>query len=156
MKKITYVCAISILSLSLIGCTSTSTTDNTPKTKQEHTKNAIQLNSANITDIEMLKTTNNNVSKSQTDNEEMIKSIVSAVQNGTPKTITLDQNKKQSAHSTITVTYKDDSKEEFLVWVDNTEQITIAKNEKKDKVEGVIVNIKDAKMMKDFFKNEKA
>ncbi|PFD42242.1 hypothetical protein CN285_09070 [Bacillus cereus] len=156
MKKITYVCAISILSLSLIGCTSTSTTDNTPKTKQEHTKNTIQLNSANITDIEMLKTTNNNVSKSQTDNEEMIKSIVSAVQNGTPKTITLDQNKRQSAHSTITVTYKDDSKEEFLVWVDNTEQITIAKNEKKDKVEGVIVNIKDAKMMKDFFKNEKA
>ncbi|MBJ3790573.1 hypothetical protein I8J38_18470, partial [Bacillus sp. OA1] len=46
---------------------------------------------------------------------------------------------------------KDDSKEEFLVWVDNKEQITIAKDEKKDKVEGVIVNIKDAKMMKDFF-----
>ena len=80
----------------------------------------------------------------------MIKSIVSAVQNGTPKTITLDQ-KRESAHSTITVTYKDDAKEEFLVWVDNKEQITIAKDEKKDKVEGVIVNIKDAKMMKDFF-----
>ncbi len=55
-------------------------------------------------------------------------------------------------HSTITVTYKDDAKEEFLVWVDNKEQITIAKDEKKDKVESVIVNIKDAKMMKDFFK----
>ena len=80
----------------------------------------------------------------------MIQSIVSAVQNGTPTTITLDQ-KRESAHSTITVTYKDDSKEEFLVWVDNKEQITIAKDEKKDKVEGVIVNIKDAKMMKDFF-----
>ena len=80
----------------------------------------------------------------------MIQSIVSTVQNGTPTTITLDQ-KRESAHSTITVTYKDDSKEEFLVWVDNKEQITIAKDEKKDKVEGVIVNIKDAKMMKDFF-----
>ncbi|MED0959099.1 hypothetical protein [Bacillus paramycoides] len=156
MKKITSICALTVLSFTLIGCTSTSTTDKTSQAKQEHTQNTIQLNSANITDIEMLKTTNNNVSKSQTDNEEMIKSIVSAVQNGTPKTITLDQNKRQSAHSTITVTYKDDSKEEFLVWVDNTEQITIAKNEKKDKVEGVIVNIKDAKMMKDFFKNEKA
>ncbi|EEM90979.1 hypothetical protein bthur0012_9060 [Bacillus thuringiensis serovar pulsiensis BGSC 4CC1] len=82
----------------------------------------------------------------------MIQPIVSAVQKGTPKTITLDQKKRKSAHSTITVTYKDDAKEEFLVWVDNKEQITIAKDKKKDKVEGVTVNIKNTKMMKDFFK----
>lgn len=82
----------------------------------------------------------------------MIQSIVSAVQKGTTKQITLDQKKRQSVHSTIIVTYKDDAKEDFLVWVDNKEQITIAKDEKKDKVEGVTVNIKDAKMMKDFFK----
>ncbi|PFI25184.1 hypothetical protein [Bacillus cereus] len=156
MKKITYVCALTVLSFSLIGCTSTSNTNKDSQVKQEHTQNTFQLNSANITDIEILKTTNNTTSKSQTDNEEMIKSITSAVQNGTPKTITLDQKKKQSAHSTITVTYKDDSKEEFLVWVDNKENITIAKDEKKDKVEGVTVNIKDAKMIKDFFKKDKA
>ncbi|WP_377866620.1 hypothetical protein [Bacillus sp. R86525] len=155
MKKITYICALSVLSFTLIGCTSTSTTNNTPKTKQENTKNAIQLNSADITNIELFRTTNNTTSKSQTDNEEMIQSIASAVQNGTPKTITLDQKQKQSVHSTITVTYKDDAKEEFLVWVDNKEQITIAKDEKKDKVEAVTVNIKGAKMMKDFFKNDK-
>ncbi|MGW6192522.1 hypothetical protein ACWFRC_17665 [Bacillus cereus] len=155
MKKITYICALSVLSFTLIGCTTTSTTNNTPKTKQENTKNAIQLNSADITNIEMFRTTSNTSSKSQTDNEEMIQSIASAVQNGTPKTIPLDQKKKQSAHSTITVTYKDDSKEEFLVWVDNKEQITIAKDEKKDKVAAVTVNIKGAKIMKDFFKNDK-
>ncbi|OFD48863.1 hypothetical protein [Bacillus mycoides] len=155
MKKITYICALSVLSFILIGCTSTSTTDKTSQAKQEHTQNTFQLNSANITDIEIFRTTNNTTSKSQTDNEEMIKSIVSAVQNGTPKTITLDQKKRTSAHSTITVTYKDGSKEEFLVWVDNTEQITIAKDEKKDKVEGVTLNIEGAKMMKDFFKNDK-
>lgn len=155
MKKITYVCALTVLSFSLIGCTSTSTTDKASQTTQEHTQNSIQLNSTNITDIEILRTGNNDISKSQTDNEEMIKSIVSAVQNGTSKTITLDQKKKQSAHSTITITYKDDSKEEFLVWVDNKEQITIAKDEKKGKVEGVIVNMKDVKMMNDFFKNDK-
>ncbi|MED2784567.1 hypothetical protein P4261_05120 [Bacillus thuringiensis] len=151
MKKIISICALAALSFTLIGCTYTSATDKTSQAKQEHTQNTFQLNSANITDIEILKTTNNTTSKSQTDNEEMIKSIVSAVQNGTPKTITLDQKKKQSAHSTMTVTYKDDSKEEFLVWIDNKEQITIAKDEKKDKVESMIVNIKDAKMMKDFF-----
>ncbi|ACK95692.1 MULTISPECIES: hypothetical protein [Bacillus cereus group] len=151
MKKIISICALTALSFTLIGCTSTSVTDKSSQVKQEHTQNTFQLNSANITDIEILKTTNNTTSKSQTDNEEMIKSIVSAVQNGTPKTITLDQKKKQSVHSTITVTYKDDEKEEFLVWVDNKEQITIAKDEKKDKVESVIVNIKDTKMMKDFF-----
>ncbi|WP_254489055.1 hypothetical protein [Bacillus thuringiensis] len=151
MKKIISICALTALSFTLIGCTSTSATDKTSQAKQEHTQNAFQLNSANISDIEILKTTNHTTSKSQTDNEEMIKSIVSAIQNGTPKTITLDQKKRESAHSTITVTYKDDSKEEFLVWVDNKEQITIAKDEKKDKAEGVIVNIKDAKMMKDFF-----
>ncbi|OFD50972.1 hypothetical protein BWGOE3_10550 [Bacillus mycoides] len=155
MKKITYICALSVLSFTLIGCTSTSTTDKTSQAKQEHTQNTFQLNSANTTDIEIFRTTNNTTSKSQTDNEEMIKSIISAVQNGTPKTITLDQKKRASAHSTITVTYKDDSKEEFLVWVDNKEQITIAKDEKKDKVEGVTLNIKGAKMMKDFFKNDK-
>ncbi|AKR08095.1 hypothetical protein [Bacillus thuringiensis] len=151
MKKIISICALAALSFTLIGCTNTSATDKTSQAKQEHTQNTFQLNSANITDIEILKTTNNTTSKSQTDNEEMIKSIVSAVQNGTPKTITLDQKKKQSAHSTMTVTYKDDSKEEFFVWIDNKEQITIAKDEKKDKVESMIVNIKDAKMMKDFF-----
>ncbi|HDR7633513.1 TPA: hypothetical protein QCX75_002256 [Bacillus mycoides] len=155
MKKIISICALTALSFTLIGCTSTSTTNNTPTTKQENTKNAIQLNSADITNIEMLRTTSNTSSKSQTDNEEMIQSIASAVQKGTPKTITLDQKKKQSAHSTITVTYKDDSKEEFLVWVDNKEQITIAKDEKKDKAEAVTVNIKGAKLMKDFFKNDK-
>ncbi|MCU4846163.1 hypothetical protein [Bacillus cereus] len=147
MKKTISICALTALSFTLIGCTSTSATD----VKQERTQHTFQLNSANISDIEILKTTNHTTSKSQTDNEEMIKSIVSAVQNGTPKTITLDQKKRESAHSTITVTYKDDSKEEFLVWVDNKEQITITKDEKKDKVEGVIMNIKDAKMMKDFF-----
>ncbi|HDX9492651.1 hypothetical protein [Bacillus thuringiensis] len=151
MKKIISICALTALSFTLIGCISTSVTDKSSQVKQEHTQNTFQLNSANITDIEILKTTNHTTSKSQTDNEEMIKSIVSAVQNGTPKTITLDQKKKQSVHSTITVTYKDDEKEEFLVLVDNKEQITIAKDEKKDKVEGVIVNIKDAKMMKGFF-----
>ncbi|MED0997113.1 hypothetical protein P4T34_16705 [Bacillus mobilis] len=155
MKKIISICALTALSFTLIGCTSTSATDKASQAKQEHTQTTFQLNSANITDIAILSTINNNVSKSQTDNEEMIKSIVSAVQKGTPKAITLDQKKRESAHSTITVTYKDDTKEEFLVWVDNKEQITIAKDEKKDKVEGVIVNIKDAKMMKDFFKNDK-
>ncbi|MDA2269904.1 hypothetical protein CBR59_23205 [Bacillus thuringiensis] len=151
MKKIISICALTALSFNLIGCTSTSATDKASQVKQEHKQNTFQLNSANITDIEILKTTNHTTSKSQTDNEKMIQSIVSAVQKGTPKQITLDQKKRESAHSTITVTYKDDSKEEFLVWADNKEQISIAKDEKKDKVEGVIVNIKDAKMMKDFF-----
>ncbi|MEK4600404.1 hypothetical protein MHH42_04985 [Bacillus sp. FSL L8-0099] len=155
MKKITYVCALTVLSFSLIGCTSTSTTDKASPATQEHTQNSIHLNSTNIIDIEILRTSNNDISKSQTDNEEMIKPIVSAVQNGTSKTITLDQKKKQSAHSTITVTYKDDAKEEFLVWIDNKEQITIAKDEKKGKVEAVTLNMKHSKMMKDFFKNDK-
>ncbi|AXO91817.1 hypothetical protein J8Y17_05045 [Bacillus cereus] len=152
MKKIISICALTALSFTLIGCTSTSATDKASQAKQEQKQDAFQLNSANITDIEILQTTNNTISKSQTDNEEMIQSIVAAVQNGTPKTITLDQKKRESAHSTITVTYKDESKEEFLVWVDNKEQITIAKDKKQDKVEGVIMNIEDAKMMKDFFK----
>lgn len=97
MKKIISICALSVLSFTLIGCTSTSTTNNTPTTKQENTKNTIQLNSADITNIEMLSTTSNTSSKSQTDNEEMIQSIASAVQNGTPKTITIDQ-KRENLH----------------------------------------------------------
>lgn len=97
MKKIISICALTTLSFTLIGCTSTSATDKASQVKQEHTQNTFQLNSANITDIEILQTTNHTTSKSQTDNEEMIKSIVSAVQNGTPKTITLDQ-KRENLH----------------------------------------------------------
>ena len=37
------------------------------------------------------------------------------------------------------------------MWVDNKEQITIAKNEKKDKVGAVTVNINDAKDDEGFF-----
>ncbi len=97
MKKIISICALTALSFTLIGCTSSSATDKASQVKQEHTQNTFQLNSANITDIEILKTTNNTISKSQTDNEEMIKPIVSAVQNGTSKTITLDQ-KRNNRH----------------------------------------------------------
>lgn len=97
MKKIISICALTALSFTLIGCTSTSATDKASQAKQEHTQNTFQLNSANITDIEILKTTNHTTSKSQTDNEEMIQSIVSAVQNGTPTTITLDQ-KRENLH----------------------------------------------------------
>lgn len=80
MKKIISICALTALSFTLIGCASTSATDKSPQAKQEHKQNAFQLNSANITDIEILQTTNNTTSKSQTDNKEMIQSIVSAVQ----------------------------------------------------------------------------
>lgn len=97
MKKTISICALTALSFTLIGCTSTSATDKASQVKQERTQHTFQLNSANISDIEILKTTNHTTSKSQTDNEEMIKSIVSAVQNGTPKTITLDQ-KRENLH----------------------------------------------------------
>lgn len=97
MKKIISICALTALSFTLIGCTSTSATDKASQVKQEHTQNTFQLNSANITDIEILKTTNHTTSKSQTDNEKMIQSIVSAVQKGTPKQITLDQ-KRENLH----------------------------------------------------------
>lgn len=97
MKKIISICALTALSFTLIGCTSTSATDKASQVKQEHTQNTFQLNSANITDIEILKTTNHTTSKSQTDNEKMIQPIVSAVQKGTPKQITLDQ-KRENLH----------------------------------------------------------
>lgn len=97
MKKIISICALTALSFTLIGCTSTSATDKASQVKQEHTQYTFQLNSANISDIEILKTTNHTTSKSQTDNEEMIKSIVPAIQNGTPKTITLDP-KRENLH----------------------------------------------------------
>lgn len=97
MKKIISICALTALSFTLIGCTSTSATDKASQVKQEHKQNTFQLNSANITDIEILKTTNHTTSKSQTDNEKMIQSIVSAVQKGTPKQITLDQ-KRENLH----------------------------------------------------------
>ena len=55
MKKIISICALTALSFTLIGCTSTSATDKASQVKQEHTQHTFQLNSANISDIEILK-----------------------------------------------------------------------------------------------------
>ncbi len=95
MKKLISIFALTALSFTLIGCASTSATDKASQVKQEYTQNTFQLTPANITDIEILKTTNNTTSKSKTSNEEMVKSIVSAVQKGTSKPITLDQKKER-------------------------------------------------------------
>lgn len=134
MKKITYICALTALSFTLIGCTSTSATDKASQVKQEHKQNAFQLNSANISDIEILKTTNHTTSKSQTDNEEMIQSIVSAVQNGTTKTITLDQKRENLCILLLPLHIKMTQKKNFLCGLIIRNTLQLLKMRKKIKL----------------------
>ncbi|WP_440603664.1 hypothetical protein [Bacillus sp. GB_SG_008] len=157
MKKTLYLCATIIVSLSLIGCSSTSDKTNslkssTSKEQQKDKENSIQLKENDIQEIKLTRTNNNKLTKTETYNEDMIKAITTAIQNGTPKKITLDQKTKDSIHSNMTVTFKDSSTETFFVWIDDKSQITIAESTDQNYVQGLIINTENSKIVPDFFK----
>ncbi|PEZ03340.1 hypothetical protein CN326_18620 [Bacillus sp. AFS018417] len=157
MKKTLYLCATIIVSLSLIGCSSTSDKTNslkssTSKEEQKDKENSIQLKENDIQEIKLTRTNNNKLTKTETYNEDMIKAITTAIQNGTPKKITLDQKTKDSIHSNMTVTFKDSSTETFFVWIDDKSQITIAESTDQNYVQGLMINTENSKIAPNFFK----
>ncbi|MGF9965753.1 hypothetical protein [Bacillus rhizoplanae] len=157
MKKTLYLCATIIVSLSLVGCSNTSDKTNslkssTSKEQQKDKESSIQLKENDIQEIKLTRTNNNTLTKTETYNEAMIKAITTAIQNGTPKKITLDQKTKDSIHSNMTVTFKDNSTETFFVWIDDKSQITIAESTDQNYVQGLIINTENSKIVTNFFK----
>lgn len=152
MKRIIYLCATLIISVNLIGCSNTFDQGSSLKSSTEQQENLMQLKETDIQEIQLDRTKNHTVSKAETDNTEMIASIITSIQNGTPKEITLDQKTKESIYSNMTVTFKDYSKEEFWVWLENKDQIIIAKSTDKNSTQGIIIDNDTSKLVVDFFK----
>ncbi|WP_234881430.1 hypothetical protein, partial [Bacillus mycoides] len=101
-KKILSLCSLSILFLVLIGCSNTSSSKPT-ETKEQKEHTTIQLKEKDIQEIRLDSTKKDSHSKSMTDNEELIKTIKTAIETGTPEEITLDKKTKDKVHANMTV-----------------------------------------------------
>lgn len=55
----------------------------------------------------------------------------------------------------MTVTFKDDSQEEFLVWSENNNQIIITKDTNENATQGLKLNKENSKMVTNFLNNLK-
>lgn len=156
MKKFLYLSSVTILSLGLIGCSTTEKTNSsTPSTSAqvEKSENYLSLDSKEIQKIQLTRAEDNKTSKAETDNEELIKEFNEAIQNSTFSKIDLKKQKENaSVYSNMTVTFKDDSQKEFLVWNENNNQILITKNTNEESTQGIKLNQKNSKMVTNFFK----
>ncbi|PGO20763.1 hypothetical protein CN984_29195 [Bacillus cereus] len=136
-----------------MGCSNTSSSKPT-ETKEQKENTTIQLKGKDIQEIRLDSSKKDSHSKSMTDNEELIKAIKTSIETGTTEEITLDKKTKDTIHANMTVTLKDDSKEEYLVWINNKNKITIAKDTEKKHVQGILINNKDSKLINNFFANK--
>ncbi len=137
-----------------MGCSNFSSSKPTD-TKNQKENTTIQLKEKDIQEIKLNSTEKDKTSKSMTDNEETIKAITEAIKTGTPKEITLDKKTKDSIHTNMTVTLKNDSEEHFLIWINDKNEITIAKDTEKEHTQGILINNKDSKLINNFFTNKK-
>lgn len=55
----------------------------------------------------------------------------------------------------MTVTLKNDSEEQYLVWINDKNEITIVKDTEKEHTQGILINNKDSKLINNFSANKK-
>ncbi|KAA6455913.1 hypothetical protein F8166_09760 [Bacillus cereus] len=157
MKKIPYLCSVVIVSLGLIGCSNTiEKTNSSGSKKVENYEDSVLSIKKEISEIKLTRVEDNKISKSETYNEDLIKEFNKAIQNSTSEKIDLKKQKeKKSVCSNMTVTFKDDSKEEFLVWNENNNQIIITKDTNEKSTQGLKLNKKTPKMVTNLLNNLK-
>ncbi|MBO1583331.1 hypothetical protein [Bacillus sp. XF8] len=157
MKKPLYLSTVTILSLVLIGCSTTENTSSSkPSTTEQSEKSGkyLSLDSKEIQSIKLTRAEDNKTSKAETDNEELIKEFNKAIQSSTASKIDLKKQKENSSvYSNMTVTFKDDSQKEFLVWNENNNQILITKNTNEESTQGIKLTQETPKIVTKFFKN---
>ncbi|MEK4815178.1 hypothetical protein NZ045_32215 [Bacillus sp. FSL L8-0287] len=157
MKKIPYLCSVVIVSLGLIGCSNTiEKTNSSGSNKVENYEDSVLSIKKEISEIKLTRVEDNKISKSETYNEDLIKEFNKAIQNSTSEKIDLKKQKeKKSVCSNMTVTFKDDSKEEFLVWNENNNQIIITKDTNEKSTQGLKLNKETPKMVTNLLNNLK-
>lgn len=133
---------IILVFLNLIGCsniTSSSKTSSSTKQKEEK-ETSIVFEKKQIKEMNLVRIDQDNISKAGTDNEDLVNQIVTAIKAGTSKKISLDKKARDAVHANMEVIFKDDSKESLLVWVDDKNNIIIAKDVDKGSVQGIQIN----------------
>ncbi|OOR53795.1 hypothetical protein BLX05_05355 [Bacillus pseudomycoides] len=145
---------IILVFLNLIGCsniTSSSKTSSSTKQKEEK-ETSIVFEKKQIKEMNLVRIDQDNISKAGTDNEDLVNQIVTAIKAGTSKKISLDKKARDAVHANMEVIFKDDSKESLLVWVDDKNNIIIAKDVDKGSVQGIQINEDVPKIVLNFLK----
>ncbi|MDR4326484.1 hypothetical protein FOS08_11230 [Bacillus pseudomycoides] len=145
---------IILVFLSLIGCsniTSSSKTSSSTEQKEEK-ETSIVFEKKQIKEMNLVRIDQDNISKAGTDNEDLVNQIVTAIKAGTSKKISLDKKARDAVHANMEVIFKDDSKESLLVWVDDKNNIIIAKDVDKGSVQGIQINEDVPKIVLNFLK----
>ncbi|MBJ8028123.1 hypothetical protein JDS96_09260 [Bacillus cereus group sp. N21] len=145
---------IILVFLSLIGCsniTSSSKTSSSTEQKEEK-ETSIVFEKKQIKEMNLVRIDQDNISKAGTDNEDLVNQIVTAIKAGTSKKISLDKKARDAVHANMEVIFKDDSKESLLVWVDDKNNIIIAKDVDKGSVQGIQINGDVPKIVLNFLK----
>lgn len=150
MKKIPFLCSVIIVSLGLIGCSNTVEKTNSSTSEQvKNSEYSVLSTEKEIKKIKLTRVKNDNeTSKSETYNEDLIKEFNKAIQNSTSEKIDLKKQKeKKLVCSNMTVTFKDDSEEEFLVWNEHNNQIIITKDTNEKSTQGLKLNKETPKIV---------
>ncbi|MCX2825747.1 MULTISPECIES: hypothetical protein [Bacillus] len=154
MRKNMCLFMIILVFLSLIGCsniTSSSKTSSSTEQKEEK-ETSIVFEKKQIKEMNLVRIDQDNISKAGTDNEDLVNQIVTAIKAGTSKKISLDKKARDAVHANMEVIFKDDSKESLLVWVDDKNNIIIAKDVDKGSVQGIQINGDVPKIVLNFLK----
>ncbi|PEO47600.1 hypothetical protein CN559_13475 [Bacillus pseudomycoides] len=154
MRKNMCLFMIILVFLSLIGCsniTSSSKTSSSTEQKEEK-ETSIVFEKKQIKEMNLVRIDQDNSSKAGTDNEDLVNQIVTAIKAGTSKKISLDKKARDAVHANMEVIFKDDSKESLLVWVDDKNNIIIAKDVDKGSVQGIQINEDVPKIVLNFLK----
>ncbi|PFR26160.1 hypothetical protein COK19_13980 [Bacillus cereus] len=154
MRKNMILFLVMILFLSLIGCsnmTSSSKTSSSTEQKEEK-ETSIVFEKKQIKEMNLVRRDQDNISKAGTDNEDLINQIVTATKAGTSKKIALDKKVRDAVHTNMEVVFDDDTKESLLVWIDDKNNIIIAKDVDKSSVQGIQINEDVSKIVLKFLK----
>ncbi|PEI92088.1 hypothetical protein CN679_13270 [Bacillus pseudomycoides] len=157
IRKNMYLFILVIVFLNLIGCSNiTSSSKSSSSAKQKEIKETLMVfekkEIKEIKEITLININQDDISKAGTDNEDLVNQIVTAIKAGTSKKISLDKKARDAVHANMEVIFKDDSKESLLVWVDDKNNIIIAKDVDKGSVQGIQINGDVPKIVLNFLK----
>ncbi|MFD3447557.1 hypothetical protein ACFDTO_23475 [Microbacteriaceae bacterium 4G12] len=117
------------------GTKSDSTKSSQTDTKKETKSVPVMFEKKEVKKIEISPA--NTQDTFSTTNEQNMKAIATSMETAKKATMQLDQKTLDTMTSTMTVTYKDGSKQEYFVWVDaKTTQVSIIKSTKEKQAQG--------------------
>ncbi|MCI0763391.1 hypothetical protein [Bacillus sp. TL12] len=154
MRKTLCLFMIMLVFLSLIGCSNIASSSKISSSteQKEEKETSIVFEKKQIKEMNLVRIDQDNISKAGTDSEDLINQIVTAIKAGTSKKISLDKKVRDAVHANMEVIFNDDTKESLLVWIDDKNNIIIAKDVDKSSVQGIQINEDVPKIVLKFLK----